>query len=269
LIRTMKSCATRSSHRTLILLWLAAALLSGCAASGVLSRYAQSRNFASLALHSVLDRSEEWRSLSARVRLKMRVPGARANAIGHLMFLAGERFEVGFVKPYDRFLGNFYVTPTQFVYWDLNVSPSVFGSADTLTLSRLIPADVPNWDPRDLLPFPVSGRTGGFQTDSIWRRGTVIYVSGRSGGARHTLMLSTDDGRVLEESVERAGRDSMVKRFSQYAQARFWPIARRVVCSDSSGLSEFTWTLSGIALDADDFQPARLAADSGNAGTSP
>jgi hypothetical protein len=252
-----------------VVLALAGALLSGCAARTALSPYRQSPQLATLALHAVLDRSEAWRSLSARVHLKVTVPGTRLRAKGHVLFLAGERFEVGFVRPYDRFIGNFYVTPSQFVYWDLNVSPTVYGSTDTLTLSRLIPADVPNWEPRDLLPFPISGRTGGFQPDSSWRRGTMIYVAGRSDGARHTLALSADDGRVLEEVIERAGRDVMVKRFSKFAQIRGWPLARHVVCSDSSGESAFNWALSGISLDAADFQPDRLAADSSNTGANP
>jgi len=269
LTRAMKNCVERSSRRLCLLLVLAGLLLSGCAAHRVLGPYRESPQLVSLALHAALDRSEAWCSLSARAHLKMILPGTRVRANGHLMFLAGERFEVGFVKPYDRFIGNFYVTPTQFVYWDLKVSPTVYGSTDTLTLSQLIPVVVPNWEPRDLLPFPVSGRTGGFQADSIWRRGTAIYVSGRSDGARHTLTLSADDGRVLEESIERAGRDLMVKHFSKHKQIRSWPLARRVVCSDSSGQSAFIWTLSGIALDADDFQPDRLAADSSNTGASP
>jgi hypothetical protein len=248
---------------------LAAALLSGCAARSVLGTYRRSPQLATLALHAALDRSEAWRSLSARVQLKMVVPGTRLRAKGHVLFLAGERFEVGFVRPFDRLIGNFYVTPTQFVYWDVNISPKVYTTADTLTLSRFIAADVPNWEPRDLLPFPVSARTGGFQMDSSWSRGTTIYVSGMSDGARHTLALSADDGRVLEESIEREGRDLMIKRFSKPAQIRLWPVARRVVCSDSSGQSVFTWTLSGIALDAADFQPDRWAADSSNTGTNP
>jgi len=265
----MKNCVARSSRKLGVVLVLAGALLSGCAARSVLGTYRQSPQLATLALHAALDRSEAWRSLSASVQLKIVVPGTHVRAKGHVLFLAGERFEVGFVKPFDRFIGNFYVTPTQFVYWDLKVSPTVYGSTDTLTLSQLIPVVVPNWEPRDLLPFPVSGRTGGFQMDSSWRSGTTIYVSGRSDGARHTLALSAADGRVLEESIERAGRDLMVKRFSKPAQIRFWPVARRVVCSDSSGQSTFTWTLSGIALDAVDFQPDRLAEDSSNTGTNP
>jgi hypothetical protein len=265
----MKHCAARLSHRLCLLLAVTGLFFSGCAARTALRAYRESPRLAALALHAALDRSEGWRSLSARARLKIAVPGTRARAKGHLMFLAGERYEVGFVKPYDRFIGNFYVTPAQFVYWDLRVSPTVYGSTDTLTLSRLIPAAVPNWDPRDLLPFPISGRTGGFQADTSWRRERTIYVSGRSDGARHTLVLSAGDGRVLEESIERDGRDRMIKRFSKTAQIHSWPVARRVVCSDSSGQSTFVWTLSGIALDADDFRPDRLAADTSKLGASP
>jgi hypothetical protein len=255
--------------KTILLLALAGWVCSGCAARSVLSPYRQSPQLASLSLHAVLDRSQEWRSLSALTHLRISVPGTSLRARGHLLFLAGERYEVGFVKPYNRFIGNFYVTPAQFVYWDLKVSPTVYDSTDTLTLSRLIPAAVPDWEPRDLLPFPVSGRTGGFQADSIWRRGDVICVVGHSDGGRHRLTLSADDGRVLEESVERPGRDLMIKRFSKPVQIRSWPLARRVVCSDSTGRSRFVWTLSEIALDSDDFRPDQLATDTSNTGANP
>jgi hypothetical protein len=265
----MRRCVRSSNSSLVLILLLAAALLYGCAAGGVLKAHQQNPRFAALVLHSALDRWEQWRSLSAQVKLKINTPDAKARAKGHVLFLAGERYEVGFVKPYDRFIGNFYVTPQQFVYWDLKVTPMVYGLYDSLSLSNLIPATVPNWDPRDLLPFPVSGRSGGFQPDSVWRRDKAWYVSGLCGGARHTLQISAADGRIIEEVVARTNRDVIVKTYSRYSQSHNWPIARRVTCTDPARQSTFTWTLSGIALDAREFRPDLFLADTSNSGITP
>lgn len=265
----MRRCVRNLNLSISLIFLLAALLLSGCTAGGVLRLHRQDPQFTALALHSVLDRWDQWRSMTAQVKLKINVPDAKVRAKGHVIFLTGERYEVGFVKPYDRFIGNFYVTPQQFVYWDLKVSPLVFGLDDSLSLSRMIPATVPNWDPRDLLPFPVSGRVGGFQPDSGWRRDNACYVSGLSNGARHTLKISADDGRIIEEIIERKNRDAIVKTYSKYLQRRNWPLARRVTCADPASQSTFTWTLSDIALDAEEFRPALFLADTSNTGIIP
>ena len=265
----MKRCVENLNISGVCTLLFAAAVLSGCAAGSVLRRHRQDPQFAALAMHSMLDRWDQWRSMSAKAKLKINVSDTKVRAKGHVFFLAGERYEVGFVKPYDRFLGNFYVTPNQFVYWDLNVSPLVFGPYDSLSLSRLIPAAVPNWDPRDLLPFPVSGRVAGFQQDSVWRGENAWYVSGLSHQTRHTLRLSADDGRIIEEIVERSKHDVLIKTYSRYSQFHNWPVARRVTCTDVYGQCTFTWTLSGIALDADAFRPDLFLADTSKPGTIP
>lgn len=264
----MKHCGRSSSFNLLVFVGIAALLLSGCAASDVLRSRRENPQFAAIVLHSTLDRWEQWRSLSARVKLKIRTSDANVRAHGHIIYLSGERYEVGFIKPYDRFVGNFYVTPEQFIYWDLKISPDVYGRNDSLLLSRLIPADVPDWNPRDLLPFPISGRSDGFQPDSIWESENGLLVSGLCGGAKHTLRISAN-GEIIQEIVERANYDPVVKEYSRYAHIHDWPIARRVTCMDITGTSLFTWTLSGIALDAVMFQPDIFMADTSNSGITP
>ena len=264
----MRRCVRNLNLSTSLILLIAALLLSGCTAGSVLRQHRENPQFSALALHSALDRSDQWRSMTAKVKLKINVPDAKVRAKGHVIFLNGERYEVGFVKPYDRFIGNFYITPQQFVYWDLKVSPMVFGLDDTLSLSRMIPAAVPNWDPRDLLPFPVSGRVSGFQPDSSWRLDNAWYVSGLSDGARHTLQISAD-GYIVEEIVERTNRDVIIKTYSKYLQRHNWPLARRVTCSDPATQSTFIWTLSDFALDAEEFRPALFLADTSNTGIIP
>lgn len=258
-----------STFRLAAVLVSAGLLLAGCAATGVLRPYRESPHIVDLALRSVLDRSDMWRSLSAQLKVKIRARDVQMRAKGHILFLSGERYELGFSKPYDRYIGTLYITPEQFVHWDLAVSAKVYPSTDTLRISRIIAADLPNWDPRDLLPFPVSGRTGGFQTDSTWRQDKFLFISGQGDGAGRTLKIAGDDGRILEEVIDRPDRDRMIKRFSRHVIARSWPVARIIECQDAERSMVLKWSLSNIELSGGEFVPASIISDTSKSEPTP
>ena len=187
------------------------------------------------------------------MKLKIRVDNESVVARGHLLYMLGERYEIGFTKPYNRFLGNFYVTPEQVLYWDTHASPRVFSLKDTVALGQLIPLDLPDWDPRDMLPFPVSGRTGGFQTDSVWTEGRQTRVRGSSDNVAYVLTLSGARRVMTEERLYRTGRDLLIKRYDRVRRIHGWPVATRVTCSNEDGSIRFTWSLGRVSLDAEEY----------------
>lgn len=214
-------------------------------------------------LHAYLDRLTRWRSLSAKIKLHVVTNEAKFRARGHLLYLAGERYEVGFVKPYDRLLGNFYITPEQVIYWDLTISPRTFTAEQPLNLQELIPVGVPDWNIRDMLPFPVSGRTAGLRVDSIWRRGEFTYVSAWCDSAQHLLQISDRDGTIESEQIQRPGKDNILKKYGKYHVKHGWPIPRKVTCMDETQKIRFTWMLDDLELDAgeftfDSYQPTQV-----------
>ena len=210
-------------------------------------------------LHHYLDRWVGWKSLTANVKINVSSPDTSVLVKGHITYMLGERFELGFGKPYDRFLGNFYVTPQQLLYWDVGSIPHVFTPGDSVHLPDLLPIPVPDWDPRDLLPFPISGRTSGFQPDSMWNEGQLLVVSGVSDGVAHRFEISRSDGEIKSEWVTRPNSDPMLKKYSKGRSIHGWPISTRVTCTDESGEFAVAWTISGIELNA---EPYQLPADS-------
>lgn len=229
--------------------------LAGLSCAPMRSLRGTGERTAATVLNSYLGRGEGWRSLSATMKLAIRLEQDDVDvaAKGHLMYLIGERYEVGFSKPYNRFLGNFYITPAQFVYWDANNQPAIFGLQDTVMLAALMPLGLPNWDPRDLLPFPVSGRTSGFRTDSLWTERNRTYMRGEAEGAVHLLELDLGSGVLVAERVDRPGRDPILKSYRRTRRPQGWPVPTRVTVSDPAGRARLTWSLSRIQLDADDY----------------
>jgi len=189
------------------------------------------------------------------VKLRVALGDSTFQARGHLLYVIGERYEIGFARPYNRLLGNLYVTPEHIVYWNASGKPQVFAAGERSALSDLFPLALPNWDPRDLLPFPVSGRTSGFQVDSLWRSGGLLVVCGHSNDAEYRIMVANAGGTVAEEQVFRQGRDPIVKRYSRTRFINNWPLSRRVTCTDTTGSVSIIWQLGGIVLDAAQREP--------------
>ncbi|MDD5088885.1 MAG: hypothetical protein PHI18_08830 [bacterium] len=224
-------------------------LAAGCAST---NRWASRPSQAPDAseLEGFLGRWDSWGSLGARVKLKAVIGDSTFQARGHLLYLIGERYEVGFAKPYDQLLGNLYVTPEHVVYWDTANKPHVFSAGENADLEELFPIRLPNWDIRDLFPFPVSGRTSGFQVDSLWHEGGEAHVLGHSDDASYRLTVLDGNGVVGEERVFRQERDPIVKKYSRTRLINNWPLSRRITCTDTSGNISITWYLGGIVLDA-------------------
>jgi hypothetical protein len=248
----MKPCGG-NLRRKLFTLMLLVGLVAGCAGSSLLSRPAPPPAAPADVLHMYLDRADSWRSLSSMMKLKIRIDNESLVARGHLLYLLGERFEVGFTKPFNRFLGNFYVTPDQLLYWDAHAKPRVFTPRDTVALGDLIPLNLPHWDPRDVLPFPMSGRTSGFQTDSVWTVDKSTFVRGVSGNATYIFTLSGSQKILTEERLYRQGCDPLIKRFDRIHRLHGWPVAARVTCSNDSKSVRFIWSLNRISLDAEEY----------------
>lgn len=241
---------SRSSVNNLAGLLLCVTVLAlGCASA---NRWTSrdSKALDATALDGFLGRWEGWGSLGARVKFKAVLGDSTFQARGHLLYLIGERYEIGFAKPYNRLLGNLYVTPEHIVYWNASGKPQVFAAGENSTLSDLFPLALPHWDPRDLLPFPVSGRTSGFQVDSLWQAGGRLFVYGHSDDAEYRLTVVDAGGTVAEERVFRQGRDPIMKRYSRNRFINSWPLSRRVTCADTTGSVSITWQLGGVILDA-------------------
>lgn len=237
------------------------ALLAGCAASSRFHNPADEKAFAADVLHSYLDRWVGWRSMTSRVKLTIINDDTTASARGHLIYLLGERFELGFERPYNRFLGNFYVTPEQTIYWNANAMPQVFSSKDTASLADLVKINVPDWDPRDLLPFPMSGRTSGLQADSVWREGNLLWITASSDDVAYLMSVSRQTGFVEREWVSRSGREPLLKVYRKVRVINGWPVPVRVTCTHATRKVSLSWSLSGVSLDSEpyDLPPDSLA----------
>lgn len=237
----------RSSFFGLIVI---AALLCGCASIGVLRLRQGESRAPELALRDVLDRAELWANFGSRTRISIRWNGKRVSTRGHVLYLMGERYEIGFRQAHGSQIGTLYITPAQTIYWDDMSRARVFGVRDTSTLRDLLQLELPNWDPRDLLPFPVSGRSGGFQVDSIvYDRGDAI-VYGTADHVRHVLRMTGPRRLITEERVERPGRAPLIKSYSRVLMVSGWPIARRVCCRDDTGAAALNWSMTDIVLKA-------------------
>jgi hypothetical protein len=238
---------------------LLAVLLVGCAAGGRFRRPTDEREFTADVLHRYLDRWVGWQSLTSQIKVTVNAGDTTVSARGNLIYLLGERYQLGFRRPYDRFLGNFYVTPEQTIYWDVHGTPRAYSAHDTVTLAQLLPLQVPDWDPRDLLPFPVSGRSSGLQPDSSWKEGGQLWISAIGNGVSYLLRVSRSTGFVEQEWVSRTGRDPLLKTYRRTKTVNGWPIPMRVVCADTTGRFSMIWSMSGVVLKS---QPYSLPPDS-------
>jgi hypothetical protein len=205
-------------------------------------------------LQFYLERWSQWRAFSSDIKLAINTPETKGQVKGHLLCLSGERYELGFAKPYNQLLGNLYVTPEQLIYWDIHNSPKSFAIQDTVALTDLASLPMPRWNPRDILPFPMCGRTSGFQVDSVVNDAQVVCVFGRSNEAAYQLRFDRQ-GRIVSEIVHRNGADLMMKSYSRFRKYRGWPIATRVVCEDSEHHTQFRWKIGSIQLEAANFPP--------------
>jgi hypothetical protein len=205
-------------------------------------------------LSRYLDRSGAWQSFSSRVKIKIEIGDSSFSAKGILFYISPEKYSLSFGSPYNQVLGDVYVTSQQLLYWGNGKSQILFSASDTVHIPELIPIAFPDWDPRDLLPFPISGRTTGFQvinegTDSLGK----LRIHGECGPALHDLLLDADLGTISEESVTRHGTDSVHKTYKKNYSIQGWPISARVICTDTSGRVRLTWVLSDIDLKGPDF----------------
>jgi hypothetical protein len=250
-----------------ILFFASLMLFSGCAANRHLQRLDGQKWKSEDIVARYLNRWSDWKSLKSHLKVTLSTGDSTFSAKGHLFYLLGERYEIGFAPPYNTVLGTLYLTPEQIVYWDLQISPRVYGIKDTVILSELFPIRMPNWDPRDMLPLPVGGRNGGFQTDSVWYEGPIAKVKGTLGSATYILDLSQEDGIVLREKVLREGRDPIFKDYSGTRSYSSWPISKRVVCQDSTGAFRIAWSLSGISLESIPFRSTIEKTNSQDAGS--
>jgi hypothetical protein len=239
--------------RSLLLLTLIAWTVGGCATT-YYRRIAGVNDWtAAQVMHRTLDRWVAWHSFATQFRLSVERGTDRVAARGHLIYLLGERIEFGFRKPWDRFIGTFYVIPDRTLYWGTSPLPQVYGLTEHVRLADILAYPFPDWDPRDFLPLPVSGRTGGLQPDSVWNDGAVTVVHGRADSVEYELRLSLVRGVVFAETVRRAGRDPLFKHYSDFKTMKGWAMPRRVVCTDSLGTFALSWSLSGLDLEAQDY----------------
>jgi hypothetical protein len=248
---------------------IAAAAVCGCAGGRAVRVGSAASLSPADAVRRALDRWERWGSLSARVTFTVTTGDTTFKARGHLFYLLGERYEIGFVRPFDRILGTLYVTPERMIHWGSAGKPKSFGAADTVSLAELVPMTLPNWDPRDVLPLPVSGRVGGFQLDSAWTADGLSHVAGTAVGAAHVLTIGGTTNDVVGETVRRVGREPVIKTYARIRSLDGWPIATRVACSDTSGTFKLTWTLKGLLLDAAEPSPPSSAPASHSTETEP
>lgn len=249
----MKVCG-KKLRADIVIILVAAVGLFGCTATSYLSQAEQEQWTPELILHSYLDRWVEWESMSSEVKLTVQTGDSSFSARGHLLYLVGERYKVGFARPYNRILGDLYISPTHIIFWNPDLSEQVYAAQDTIVLSELLPVEVPNWDPRDLLPFPVSGRTSGFQIDSLWCDESYDYLSGYTDDARYLITIAPNRGTVISETISRSGRDPICKVYSKVKRQDGWPVALRATCYDSLSGFKLKWKLSGLDLEARSFR---------------
>jgi len=199
-----------------------------------------------LKLH--LDRSIAWESLFAALKVTVEMNESRWSASGSFQYLAGERIGIQFRQPYRFVLGDFFLTPSEFVYWGPFTSPQVIGDLDTLHLAHILPLDLPDWDIRDLMPFPLGGRTGVFQLDTVAASGDTYTFYGRTDKASHRLTASARRGEILQERVEHDGREPLIKVFRRYEVCQGWLVPTEVACSTEDGRVCLTWKMEKPVL---------------------
>lgn len=205
--------------------------LVGCASRALLKAPEGGRWTAEEILHLHLDRSVAWESLFAALKVTLQVEDDRFSASGSFQYLAGERMGFQFRRPFRFVVGDFFLTPTEFIYWTPFASPLVIANLDTLHLAQLFPLDLPNWDLRDIMPFPLGGRSGGFQLDTVMISGDTYILCGRTETADHRLVASARRAEILREEVKRDGREPLIKTFRKYEMLQGWLVPVEVTCS--------------------------------------
>ena len=224
--------------------------LTGCASRAVLQAPDGNRWTAEDVIHLHIDRSSAWESLFAAMKVKLEVGDSRWSASGSLQYQAGEQISFQFRKPYRLILGDVFLTPTRLVYWPPFSTPQVFEKFDSLSLVDFFPLELPNWDVRDIMPFPFGARSSGFQLDTVITSGDTYLLNGRSANARHFLVASAIRGEILTERIERDGRESLLKTYRKYTICEDWLVPTEVHCeTEESGVS-LTWKLIKPALRA-------------------
>jgi hypothetical protein len=224
-------------------------IMNGCSSTRPFVRSVTHSDNVQKILQSVLARSDYWISMSSSIKLTLKINRESVKMKGHIMFLAGERYEVGFVPPFNRMLGNFYVTPDQTIYWDRHAAPHRILLNDTLKISDMLPLPLPNWEPRDLLPFPLSGRNGGLQIDSIKSSDNDHCVAfGHDGTSTRELKFDLRTGAIDQEIIHRNKRVALYKKFGRLRTIHGWVIPTQVQCSDSADDNDFKWTLKSPVI---------------------
>jgi len=238
------------ARRIPAVIFLLTVFLNGCASRAVLRAPEGNRWRAEEILHLHLDRSFAWESLFAAVKVTIELNESRWSAAGSFQYLQGERIGLQFRQPYRSVLGDIFLTPREFIYWPPFSSPQVIGEMDTLHLGGLFPLPVPDWDLRDLIPFPLGGRTGAFQMDTVMTSGERYILRGRTDVALHELVASPRRGEILKERVERAGRESLTKTFRRYVVRSGWLVPTEVACETDDGRFRLIWKMEKPVLRA-------------------
>jgi hypothetical protein len=224
--------------------------LTGCASRAVLQAPDGNRCTAEDVIHLHIDRSSAWESLFAAMKVKLEVGDNRWSASGSLQYQVGEQISFQFRKPYRLVLGDVFLTPTRLVYWPPFSTPQVFEEFDSLSLVDFFPLELPDWDVRDIMPFPFGARSSGFQLDTVITSGETYLLNGRSANARHFLVASAIRGEILTERIEREGREPLLKTYRKYVIREDWLVPTEVQCeTEESGIS-LTWKLIKPALRA-------------------
>jgi len=201
-----------------------------------------------------LDRSGIWQSFSCQVKMKLEIGDTTLAAKGTLLYMSPEKYSLSFARPYNQVIGDLYVTPQQLMYWGNGKTKLFYSETDTVHIPELIPMAFPDWDPRDLLPFPVSGRTAGFQvvSEHIDSLGSP-WIQGECGQAVHSLNVNQYNGTIVSEKVSRCSTDYVNKSYRRYYSLQGWPVSTRVTCKDESGRVKLTWSLHKLDLKSPDF----------------
>jgi hypothetical protein len=229
-----------------VLLFLSLAL--GCASHVALQAPEGNRWKAEQILKLHIDRSSAWESLFAALKVTVEMNESHWTASGSFQYLEGERIGIQFRQPYRFVLGDFFLTPSEFVYWGPLVAPQMIRDLDTLHLSSLLPLELPNWDLRDLIPFPLGGRTGAFRLDTVEVSGDTYVLYGRTDGAIHRLTASARRGEILRERVEHDGREPLVKIFRRYEICEGWLVPTEVTCTTEDERVSLTWKMKRPVL---------------------
>jgi hypothetical protein len=233
---------------------LCCVLLIGCSSSYRVRTSGDQSVSTQEILSRYLDRSGSWQSFSSQVKMKVEIGDSSFSAKGILFYTSPEKYSLSFGSPYNQVLGDIYVTPEQLLYWGNGRSQMVFLTSDTVHIQELIPFTLPDWDPRDLLPFPICGRTAGFQvikeaTDSLGQR----WVHGECGSALHDVLIDSEMGTIMKEIVARHGTDAVYKSYKRNRSINGWPVSTRTICTDASRRVRLTWVLSDIVLKGAEF----------------